>query len=106
MSDRLLITNARIVTQDPANPCAVGMSIAAGRIERLYGAPSDMPAGDGELVDCDGATIIPGFVDAHCHPPALGAYFSAIDCGPGAVRSIPEIIERIRDGASPHPAER
>ena len=104
MSDRLLITNARIVTQDPANPCAVAMSIFGGRIELLYTAASDMPdvpaAGD-ELVDCDGATIIPGFADAHCHPLALGAYLSAIDCGPGAERSIPEIIERIRGGAPP-----
>ncbi len=101
MSDRLLITNARIVTLDPANPDAVGMSLLAGRVERLYPAASDAPVDGTELVDCDGATIMPGFVDAHCHPPALGAYLSAIDCGPGEAGSISEIVERIR-GAAPH----
>ena len=103
VSDRILITNARIVTLDPANPAAAGMRLVDGRVERLYAAASDMPVSGGELVDCDGATIVPGFVDAHCHPPALGAHLSAIDCGPGAASSISQIIERIRDGAPPHP---
>jgi hypothetical protein len=90
------------MTLDPANPDAVGMSLLAGRVQRLYAAASDMPSSGGELVDCDGATIMPGFVDPHCHPAALGAHLSAIDCGPGAAASISEIVERIR-GAAPRP---
>ncbi len=96
MSDRLLISNARILTQDPRNPIAAGMSVANGRIERLYAAAADLPTSDGALIDCGGATVIPGFVDAHCHPLALGAHLAAIDCSPSAAPSIPALVERIR----------
>lgn len=62
------------------------------------GEPPETPRGV-EPVDCDGATILPGFIDAHCHPLALGARLSAVDCSPAHVRSIANLQRRLREAA-------
>jgi predicted amidohydrolase YtcJ len=57
-------------------------------------------------VDCGGAVLYPGFVDAHCHPLALGSALTAADCRPATCRSIADIQRAVRSWASEHPAER
>ncbi len=66
----LLITNARVVTVDPGRPRAHAIGIWDGRIvgldEQLAGAAARA------TVDLDGATVAPGFHDAHCHTTSFG----------------------------------
>ena len=44
------------------------------------------------VVDCQGKTLIPGFVDAHCHVLALASKLCDIDCRPGKINNIPELV--------------
>jgi predicted amidohydrolase YtcJ len=61
----LVIRNARIHTVDPALPRAEAVAVRGGRIAWV-GADRDAPDA-AEVVDAGGATVLPGFVDAHNH---------------------------------------
>src|SRR5690606_1588007 len=45
---------------------------------------------------CQGATVIPGFNDAHCHPVAFAMTTRYVDCSPPRVASIADLIEALR----------
>ena len=59
------LTGADIVTMDPARPRAHQLGSWHGRIVGLDEAVADLPAT--RVVDLDGATVLPGFIDAHVH---------------------------------------
>lgn len=59
--------NADVTTLDPAMPRARGLVVEDGKVGRvLDGRPSGLPK-DVEVVDCNGAAIVPGFHDCHVH---------------------------------------
>ncbi|MFI8362000.1 amidohydrolase [Streptomyces sp. NPDC085612] len=59
------LTNARFLTMDPDHPVAHELGIWRGRIVGLDDAVAALPAR--EVVDLQGATVLPGFIDAHVH---------------------------------------
>jgi predicted amidohydrolase YtcJ len=59
------LTNARFLTMDPDHPVAHDLGIWRGRIVGLDEAATALPAR--EVVDLRGATVLPGFIDAHVH---------------------------------------
>jgi hypothetical protein len=66
----LVIENARILTVDPERPHASRLGVWGGRVagldEELDGSQARA------TVDLDGATVAPGFHDAHCHTTSFG----------------------------------
>ncbi|HET9342814.1 MAG TPA: amidohydrolase [Candidatus Eremiobacteraceae bacterium] len=59
--------NADVTTLDPTMPRARGLVVEDGKVGRvLDGRPSGLPK-DVEVVDCNGAAIVPGFHDCHVH---------------------------------------
>ena len=78
MTPHLILTNARILTMDATRPRAGAIALAGERILAL-GAPSmiEPMAGQGtEVIDCKGATLLPGFVESHLHLIFGGAELS------------------------------
>lgn len=65
----LLLENANVLTMNPAQPTASTVAVAQGRIvavgtrEELAGLRSQAQ----RVLDLDGATLIPGLIDAHTH---------------------------------------
>lgn len=59
------LTNARILTMDPCHPVARELGIWHGRIVGLDDAVAGLPAR--EVIDLQGATVLPGFIDSHVH---------------------------------------
>lgn len=59
------LTNAHVITMDPAHPVARDLGIWRGRVVGLDGAVTGLPAR--EVVDLQGATVLPGFIDSHVH---------------------------------------
>ncbi|RSS20106.1 amidohydrolase [Streptomyces sp. WAC05458] len=59
------LTNARFLTMDPGRPVAHDLGVWRGRIVGLDEAVTSLPAR--EVVDLQGATVLPGFIDAHVH---------------------------------------
>lgn len=52
------------------------------------------------LIDCQGAAVIPGFNDAHCHPVAFAMTTRYVDCSPPRVRNIAALIDALRSRAA------
>ena len=63
----LLLTNGLIRTMDPARPTARSIACAAGKVVEL-----DVDGPARRRIDLKGATVVPGFVDAHAHLRMLG----------------------------------
>ncbi|MGY5627785.1 amidohydrolase [Streptomyces sp. UC1A3] len=59
------LTNARFLTMDPGRPVAHDLGVWRGRIVGLDEAVTSLPAR--EVVDLQGSTVLPGFIDAHVH---------------------------------------
>jgi len=76
----LLLTNANVLTMDPARPRARSVAIASGRILAV-GAGPDGPSGvqAREVADLRGATLLPGFHDAHNHMASYGLSLGEAD---------------------------
>ncbi|MBN2098160.1 MAG: amidohydrolase [Dehalococcoidia bacterium] len=101
----LILHHANVITLDESMPKATAVAIKGNRIAAM-GADPEVLSQKGpktEVIDCQGRTVVPGFNDAHCHPIALAASLLAVDCGPGAVRSITDIQQAIRRRATQTP---
>src|ERR1700761_9222284 len=102
----LIITDADIVTMAPraAGP-ARSMLIRDGEIAAVGPAEAGRAAaGPGAAaLKLDGATVVPGLIDAHCHVSAVGSLAAAADCGQPAAPDIPAIQSRLRKQAGRTP---
>src|SRR5207302_7350916 len=54
---------------------------------------------DATIVDLDGAAVLPGFIDAHCHIAALMYLLATVDCSPEAAPTIPAVLTRLSEAA-------
>ncbi|WP_405567794.1 amidohydrolase [Streptomyces sp. NBC_01167] len=74
------LTNARVITMDPARPAAREIGIWRGRIVGLDEEVAALPAR--QVVDLDGATVLPGFIDSHVHLAWTGLKARTPDIAP------------------------
>ncbi|MCF7807399.1 MAG: amidohydrolase [Candidatus Marinimicrobia bacterium] len=62
-----LLTNARVLTQDPELPEANQVAIQGQRILAVGNDLSALTGESTEVIDLNGAVVAPGFIDAHLH---------------------------------------
>ena len=77
-----MFEHARVRTLDPRHPRGDAVAVRDGRIVAV-GSRRDARAAAGrgaEVVDCAGATLLPGLIDPHLHLFALAARDSHLDC--------------------------
>jgi predicted amidohydrolase YtcJ len=99
----LLVTNAKIYTADRTRPRVQALAVRDGR---LMFAGSEIEArslagSTTEVWDLDGATVIPGMVDAHAHLVSLGTALRTVDLV--GTRSYEEVIARVAERARTMP---
>ena len=103
MTPHLILTNARILTMDAARPRAGAIALRGERILAL-GAPSVIEplAGSAtEVIDCRGATLLPGFVESHLHLIFGGAELSHLHLT--GIEGEEALARAFRDFAAKHP---
>ena len=99
----LILHNGNVLTMDGRQPQAEAIAIAG---ERILAVGSDIDildfAGAGtKRVDLGGKTVVPGFIDGHCHPAYSGRrHLRFIDCD---LRSIAAIQDAVRERAAKTP---
>ena len=83
MTPDLIITNARVLTMDVANPFAEAVAIAAGRIVAVGSsvAMADLATPGCRVIDAGGRTLLPGFVESHLHIGLGGAELAHLQLG-------------------------
>lgn len=102
----IALVNGNVLTLDGVRPFADTVFIRHGRIgwvgERRNLSAAVLSAA--EIIDCGGRTVVPGFIDAHCHILAYAASLRAVDCSPSAVSGIDDILHEIKQAAevTPH----
>jgi predicted amidohydrolase YtcJ len=102
----LILHNARVYTVDSRNSVAEAVAIAGDRIVRV-GKNAEVLAlttRSTRVLDLRGATIVPGFHDAHGHVVGLGALLQDVDLR--GTSSFEEVVGRVRRRlASARPGE-
>ena len=106
----LIVEDAEFVTMAPAGDTgtsgADSMLVRDGRIAAIGPAAAvrAAAAGGAAVVRLDGATVIPGLIDAHCHVINVGYLAAGADCSQPAAPDIPAIQARLRAAADAAPA--
>ena len=90
----LLLRNADIITMDERRPHATSLGVWQGRI---VGLDDDLDGLDaGEVLDLAGATVTPGFIDAHCHTTWFGLGLGELDVS--AARGLNQLYALLEAG--------
>ena len=95
----LLLLNARLPLHDASRSPADAVAVSRGRIVAV-GRSDDLQslAGPGtRTFSLDGATLLPGFHDAHCHVLGFGQMLAMVPLS--GVQTIPEILQRLQTRA-------
>ncbi len=99
----LILRNGQVITIDPRQPAAEAVAIAEDRILAV-GSNADIDAlavAGTKKIDLGGSTVVPGFIDGHCHPALSGRrHLRFIDCD---LRSIKAIQDAVRERAARTP---
>ena len=95
-----MLVNANVLTMDPGRgrgPPAV--AVAGGRITAL----DEVPAGAERVIDLRGATVLPGFHDAHNHMTGFGMSLGEVDLRADAAGTLDELYAAVarRAGTTP-----
>jgi hypothetical protein len=104
----LIFHNLRVLTMEPSRPLAEAVAIAGDRLLAV-GSEAWVARQRGprtRLVDGCGLTLLPGFIDAHCHLLSFAASLLSVDCSPRAVRSIADIQAALAAAAARTPEGR
>jgi predicted amidohydrolase YtcJ len=95
----LILCNANVITMDPACPRAQLVAIENRKIISVTTSDKlvEHKKSETKVIDCNGETILPGFIDAHCHIPSLAESFLALNLNPqNNVHSISDIQAEIQ----------
>jgi predicted amidohydrolase YtcJ len=88
------LVNANVLTMDPgplARPRAAAVVMAGGRITAL----DEVPAGAAHVIDLGGATVLPGFHDAHNHMTGFGMSLGEVDLRSDAAGTLDELYAAV-----------
>ena len=105
MKADIVFFNGSVLTVDPEDSILSGAAIKGNRILFAGSSEAALEYADEKtrLIDLNGRSLIPGFIDSHLHTGVLGANALAIDCRSPGVSSIEDIKNLIREAAKVTP---
>lgn len=96
-----ILTNLSAVTVDPARPSARRIGIHHGRIVALDDELDGVTAAD--VVDLAGATVVPGFDDAHNHMILFGLSLTELDLSTPPTHTLEQVYDAVAERARSQP---
>ena len=100
--DKLLI-NGSIRTMDPELPKAEAIAIKDGIIQAV-GTTKEIMTLQGEnteVIDLQGKMLLPGLIDAHCHPAMTAYFINALQFD--EEMTLDEILQSLKEYVQAHP---
>jgi predicted amidohydrolase YtcJ len=104
LSPDLILVGGRVYTVDQGFSMAQAVAVRGDRIA-FVGSTDDarsLAGDDTRIVDLEGRTVVPGFMDCHLHPVYSGKNLLQVQLT--GSKSIAEVLERVRARASQTPA--
>ncbi len=101
----LIFTGGRVHTVNATNDVVPALAVGGGRV-LAAGSDADIRAlaGPGaRVVELRGRSLLPGFIDSHCHLPSIGMAVTSIDCKAPGMQSIRALQEAVRAWAASQP---
>jgi predicted amidohydrolase YtcJ len=97
------LVNGAVHTVDPRRPRAQAVAVADGKIAAVGTDDEvrELITSGTEVLDLEGRMVLPGFQDAHVHPPSSG--LEMLRCNLSDAFSIPEYERIIATYAAEHP---
>ena len=98
--------NAKIITFDPAESTASAVAVKDGKFLKVgkAGVVKKLAGKTTKMIDLGGKTVVPGLIDAHCHPmEAMMMKETWVDCRYPETTSVKEALEHIAAWAKKTP---
>jgi predicted amidohydrolase YtcJ len=98
------LVNGKVITLNPRDEIVEAVAAKHGRIVGVGSMRDVEPllGKDTRVVDVEGKTVTPGFVESHCHPSMTGTKL-VFEVDVRSAQSIPEIIGLLRQKATQLP---
>lgn len=102
-----IVINGKIATMEGDGIFVEALAIRDGRVA-ASGSTADMRAlaPHAEVIDCGGRTVLPGFIDSHCHPDMHGARLGRWTDLSEGLSSKDELLQLIRKSVDGTPQNR
>lgn len=93
----VVITNATVRTVDARNSVHSAVLLSAGRIAAvgMEEAVRAAASRDAEILDANGRTVVPGFIDAHNHMSVAAFEPDSVDCSTPPLATMDEVLGAI-----------
>jgi predicted amidohydrolase YtcJ len=101
----IIFTGGQVHTVNASNDIVEAVAVGGGRILAV-GSNSDIRAfGDPNTreIELRGRSLLPGFIDAHCHLTGLGMGMVSIDCKAPGMQSIEALQKAVSECAAAQP---
>jgi predicted amidohydrolase YtcJ len=101
--------NATVITMDPASSTAEAVAVRDGRITAVGSSAAirKLATASTRVVDLQGQTLLPGFIDAHSHFPGSGTaalYIVNLSSPPlGPIGSVDDLVAALKAKAAQTP---
>jgi predicted amidohydrolase YtcJ len=97
----LVVVNARVLTSETSQPRAEAFAVKDSRFVAV-GSTSDaknLASRRTQVIDAEGMTVLPGFIDTHCHPNGVNELYGVN----ANVRTLKELQAALRKKAAATP---
>lgn len=98
----LAVLNGRVITMDGAQARAEAVAVKDGRFLAV-GSTADIrniTTARTRVIDASGMTVVPGFIDAHCHPSGVNELYGVVVT---SLKTKAELVEALRKKAAGTP---
>ena len=93
----LILVNGKVVSVDPKETVAEAVAVKGGRIFSI-GSNEEIEAlakSSAKVIDLEGRTLLPGFIDSHEHMIRRGLRMDWVDCRSPPMETIQDIIDAL-----------
>lgn len=100
--NKLALINGNVLTMDNEKPGAEAVLVVGDRVAEAGSnkGVEKLVTPDTEVIDLEGRTLIPGFIDCHAHPMGFGQSLLNVDCRTPPITTIGEMVEALGRAAA------
>ncbi|MBM7645595.1 putative amidohydrolase YtcJ [Scopulibacillus daqui] len=105
MSADVVFINGEVITVDKQNRIVEGVAVKDNRIVAVgsFQEVQDYIGEETEVIDLEGKTLLPGFIDSHVHLTMYGVNQLGVNCKSQHIESIEDIFAELRNQAEHKP---